>query len=403
MTEHDSAEQALLRHQFPMLDTLRAVGALAVFTTHAAFWAGAYTDNGVWGTLLSRLDVGVAIFFVLSGFLLSRPHLAHAAVGQGPPAVGRYYWKRFLRIVPLYVLTVLIALGLIQKNADLGPRDWLVTLVMGNTFVDEELPHGLTHMWSLAVEATFYLVLPALMVVAIGRSRRLSPHRVVALVMVMIGVTVWWVLAGAPAAGEWSSGQPTQWLPAYLGWFGLGIFLALVELMHRRRLWPRLTDRVVFLGRQPGSCWAIIVGLMLVAATPLAGPSMLASPTPGQLLAKNVIYAMVGGLLVLTGVFSDPGGRYGRALGHHVARHLGFISYGIFCLHLPVLHLVLFVTGWELFDGRFLAIWVIALSASLLVAEAAYRLVEAPSLKLKDLGRRRAESVRADTTGTNTR
>ena len=63
---------------FPVLDTLRAVGALAVLTTHVAFQSGAYVRHGVWGALLSRLDVGVAIFFVLSGFLLSRPYLARA-------------------------------------------------------------------------------------------------------------------------------------------------------------------------------------------------------------------------------------------------------------------------------------------------------------------------------------
>ena len=60
---------------FPVLDTLRAVGALCVLTTHVAFWSGAYTNHGAWGTLLSRLDVGVALFFVLSGFLLARPFL----------------------------------------------------------------------------------------------------------------------------------------------------------------------------------------------------------------------------------------------------------------------------------------------------------------------------------------
>lgn len=405
MKSEESAEQALLGHQFPLLDTLRVVGALAVFTTHAAFWAGAYIGNGIWGTLLSRLDVGVAIFFVLSGFLLARPHLARAAFGRAAPAVGRYYWKRFLRIVPLYVVTALLALSLIRKNADLGVSDWLVTLTLGNTFVDPTLPNGLTHMWSLAVEATFYLVLPFLMLVGVGRSRRLSPRRVVALVVVMVATTVWWVLSGSPAAEGWASGQPGQWLPAYLAWFGIGIFLALVDVLHRRGTWPRLTTAVVSLASQPGSCWAMVVGLLLVASTPLAGPSMLAVSTPGQLLTKNLLYGLVGGLLVLTGVFARPGSGsgYDRVLSHHAARHLGFISYGLFCLHLPVLHLVMWTTGWALFDGRFLQIWVVGLLASLVAAELSYRLVEAPAMRLKDLGRSPVASSTAATTGARTR
>ncbi|MCW2712328.1 MAG: acyltransferase 3, partial [Marmoricola sp.] len=63
---------------FPVLDTLRAVGALAVVTTHVTFQSGDYVRHGIVGALLSRLDVGVAIFFVLSGFLLSRPYFARA-------------------------------------------------------------------------------------------------------------------------------------------------------------------------------------------------------------------------------------------------------------------------------------------------------------------------------------
>lgn len=403
MTDEDSAEQALLGHQFPLLDTLRAVGALAVFTTHAAFWAGAYIGNGIWGTLLSRLDVGVAVFFVLSGFLLARPHLARAAVGRPAPEVGRYYWKRFLRIAPLYVVTVALALGFIRKNDDLGVRDWLVTLVLGNTFVDARLPNGLTHMWSLAVEVTFYVLLPLFMLAAVGRSRRLDPRRVVLVIVVMVAVSVWWGLFGAPAAGGWTTGQPVQWLPTYLSWFGVGILLALVDVLHRRGTWSRLTDPVVALASQPGSCWAMVLGLLLVASTPLAGPSMLAISTPGQLLTKNLLYGLVGGLLVLTGIFARPSSGYSRVLGHRAARHLGFISYGLFSLHLPVLHLVMWSTGWELFDGRFLQIWVVGLLVSLAAAELSYRLIEGPAMRLKDFGRTRVDSTTAARTGTSTR
>ena len=76
MTRTISPEQVArtqLAETFPVLDTMRAVGALAVLTTHVAFWAGDYQRHGAWGSFLARLDVGVAIFFVLSGFLLSRP------------------------------------------------------------------------------------------------------------------------------------------------------------------------------------------------------------------------------------------------------------------------------------------------------------------------------------------
>lgn len=408
MSDHETADQELLRHEFPVLDTLRAVGALAVFTTHAAFWAGAYTRDGVGGTLLARLDVGVAVFFVLSGFLLARPFLARSMLGHPAPPVRRYLYKRALRILPLYLVTAVLALALITKNDGLGPRDWAVTLVLGNTFVDPTLPNGLTHMWSLAVEVSFYLVLPLLMLAAVGRQKLLDPRRVTAVVVLLAAVSAWWILAGVPRVGAATHAQPGQWLPAYLGWFGIGIFLALVELLARRDRWTPVTSRVIALAHQPGACWAIVAGLLLVAATPIAGPSMLAAPTVGQVLTKNLLYAVVGALVVLTGVFAEADGRYRRLMSHPAGRHLGNVSFGFFCLHLPVLHLVMWVTGWQLFEGRFVAIWTIGLLVSLAAAELAYRLVETPALRLRDarmsdLRRRPPADTIATTTGTSTR
>src|SRR3954466_9607528 len=75
-------------HQFPALDGMRAVAALLVLVTHVSFVSG-HDDDQI-GALLSRFDCGVAIFFVLSGFLLYRPFaLAHFGA-RSDPNVGRY-------------------------------------------------------------------------------------------------------------------------------------------------------------------------------------------------------------------------------------------------------------------------------------------------------------------------
>lgn len=398
-----SSEQTLLRHAFPVLDSMRAVGALTVLTTHAAFWAGAYTGHGLFGTVLARMDIGVAIFFVLSGFLLARPHLSRAAAGVAAPGAGRYLWKRFLRIMPLYVTTVVLALIFVDQKRELGFGGWVRTLSMTNTFFDASLPDGLTQMWSLAVEVTFYLVLPLLMLVAVGRRRRLNPTRVVAVLLVLVAVSVWWHLSGTGLADQVSPGEPGQWLPGYLSWFSVGIFLALIHELHERGLWAPLTAPIVSAARQPGCVWAVVVGLVLVVATPLAGPSMLSAPTPTESLTKNVCYALVGGLLVLTGVFAEPFHSYTRLLSSPSPRHLGFISYGVFCLHLPILHFVMWSTGWPLFQGRLFLIWALSLGLSLLAAEASYRFVEGPAMRLKDLGRSVLTDPSTATRGTSIR
>jgi peptidoglycan/LPS O-acetylase OafA/YrhL len=368
---------------FPVLDTLRAVGALCVLTTHAAFWAGDYTRHGTVGTLLARLDVGVAIFFVLSGFLLSRQWLARAADHAPAPPVRAYLWNRVLRIFPIYLVTVVLAMGLVVENRDLGPERWLSTALLLDTYLHDSFPAGLTHMWSLAVEVAFYVVLPLLMLLALGRRRVLRPTRVLLVLGTLCAVAVWWHLDGA---GRIDQGRPLEWLPAYLVWFAAGILLALVEVLHRRGLLSRSGHRLVALGRQPGSCWALAAGLALVAATPLAGPSMLAAPTPVESLTKNLLYAAIGLLLVMTGVFAERDSGYARVMSHPWGRRLGWISYGVFCLHLPVLHLVMWSTGWDLFVGRGPAIWALTVVLSVVAAELGYRLVERPALRLKIRG-----------------
>jgi peptidoglycan/LPS O-acetylase OafA/YrhL len=395
-------EEAVVGYQFPILDTLRAVGAVSVVATHTSFWAGSYTHHGPWGSVLARLDVGVAIFFVLSGFLLSRPWIARAQAGRSRPSVGRYFWKRFLRIVPLYVVTAAIALALIRENDGLSAAHWLSTLTLTDIYVREVLPAGLTQMWSLATEVMFYLVLPLLMRFAIGS--RLSPRRFVLLLTVMVLVNIAW-LAGLSSRVPRASELPVnEWLPAFLTWFAVGMGLSLAhELVVAGRAHTWLLRTVDVASRAPGTLWVIAGGLLLVSATPLAGPTLLVAPTESEALVKHVLYAAVGGLLVFTGVFVRHGGGYQRFMAQPWLRHLGYISYGIFCIHLPILHLVMWWTGWDLFQGHGFAIFVLTLTMSVAAAEVLYRVVEKPLMSLKDLGRRSPANIHAPERATTTR
>jgi peptidoglycan/LPS O-acetylase OafA/YrhL len=375
-----------LAPQFPVLDTVRAIGALAVLTTHTAFESGDYVRHGIWGTLLSRLDVGVAVFLVLSGFLLSRPYLVRAAARLPRPGTGRYYWKRLLRIYPVYVVTVVIALGLLPENDGVGPGGWLRTLLLADSFTADRLPHGLTQMWSLAVEAAFYVVLPALMLAAVGQGRSLRPGRVGAVLALMVAISCWWHLSLATLVDKVTGGVPMMWLPAYLTWFAVGVALALAHVLHQTSAVPGRVQRLLTTaGAMPGVCWTLVAGLMLAAATPLAGPSLLFVATAGESLTKHLLYALVGGLVVLTGVFAVADSRYARLMSAPLLRHLGHISFSTFCIHLPVLRWVMAVTGYHLFGGHGLQIWVLTVVLSLLASEALYRLVEKPGMRLKAL------------------
>ncbi len=96
--------------RFPLLDGMRAVAVLSVVLVHVAVFSeiGSETTR----RLLLHLNVGVTIFFLISGFVLYRPFIAHRATGPPRPGAGQYAKRRFLRIVPAYwlVLTVLTIL-----------------------------------------------------------------------------------------------------------------------------------------------------------------------------------------------------------------------------------------------------------------------------------------------------
>lgn len=371
------------RETYAGLDSLRGLAALAVLTTHTAFWAGQYGD-GFWGAISPRLDIGVAVFFVLSGFLLAQPFLAAMADRRSLPGVRRYWWKRAVRVLPLYWVTVVIALTTLHANRDATLGDWIANLTVTDLYRGPFLNAGLTHMWSLSTEVAFYLLLPLLMagVATTVCRRRWNPGGVLAVLAVLGGVTVVWHLLRdqLPSAA-------TLWLPTYLTWFGAGIALALIRIEMRRgsqagavRVWAALS-------RQPGVCWIFAVSTFAVITTPVAGSSFFAISVPAESLTKNLLYALFAWFIILPSALRpQDDSRYARALAHPGLRRLGHISYGVFCLHLVIIHGVAHVRGIDPFGGRGFELWILTVLFSVAAAEAAYRLIEAPSRRLRSLG-----------------
>jgi peptidoglycan/LPS O-acetylase OafA/YrhL len=379
---------------FPALDVLRFVGALAVLTTHVAFQTGEYFRHGLLGMLLARMDIGVAIFFVLSGFLLSRPWWTSAETGGSPPRLGRYALKRLLRIWPVYLVTVAVAYAVVPGNEDSGARDRLVSALLLDTYVDDTLPYGLTQMWSLSVEVAFYAALPLLMWIASRRSR--APWDIVLLVGLVV-LNIVWIVAVAPAIDEVLDWAPGLWLPGYLAWFAAGMWLARTYVRHRSV--SGHPPWIVSLGQQPGACWTAAVGLLLLAATPLAGPVTLEPGTTGQSVTKSLVYAAIGLLVVAAGVWAPSGGLFRRTSSARVLRHLGHVSYSIFCTHLIVLALLQERLDYELFSGRFPMMWAFTALVTLAVSELTYWLIERPGMSLARR-RRRPATAQHDTAAT---
>ncbi len=384
----------------PALDTLRAVGALAVLVTHVGFRAGTYESAGLFGHLVARMDVGVAVFFVLSGFLLSRAWFLRARDGLPPPSTLGYLRNRFWRIYPVYAVVAVLVLVVLPSNRELGPGGWFSTMLMADIYVAEELPEGFTQTWSLATEVAFYLVLPLLMRLAVGRGTQ--PRRVLAVLAALVAVNVAWLLQ-LSAVAPFKSPLVNQWLPSYLVWFVVGIFVALAATTPAAV--PRSSAALRSLAASPGSCWLGALGLLLVASTPLAGPLLLEPATESEAVTKNLLYAAIGLLVLLPGALPQPGSRYIAFMSHRWSRHLGRISYSVFLVHMLVLDLVMLATGFPLFGGNFLVILLLTLSFSLVASDLLYRFVEVPALRRKrssrtDPGRPQASTTAAETPST---
>lgn len=360
------------RPRFPGFNGLRAVGALFVLTTHVGFHSGASLNTPFRG-VLSRMDSGVAIFFVLSGFLLFRPHVAAWVNGEARPRLLTYLRHRALRILPALWVAV-IGSALLLEQRDVPVLAYLRTATLTQTYTPGNEAQGLTQMWSLATEGAFYLLLP---LTAARLLRGAVTRRAVILRLALLTTTP--VLGAAWMAFAATSGRPllAVWLPGFIGWFGLGMALALWQCAREAGLLG--AGRLDLLARHAPTTWALAAALFLVLASPLAGPYSLTAPTPFEAATKNLLYGVFAVLVVIPATATaDAVPEAVRPLGGRVATWLGDVSYGVFCYHLIVLGLVEQAMGYTIFTGGFFRLWLPTVLATLAVASLSFYLLERP-------------------------
>ncbi len=374
------------RH-FTGLDGIRALGALMVLTTHVGFQSGAAL-NGPFDGVLSRMDSGVAIFFVISGFLLYRPHAIAWLTTSTPPHLGRYFLHRVLRIYPALWITVIGAALIMNPNGP-GPRPYVMHALTLQIYTTGNELLGLTQMWSLATEVAFYAALP-LFAWLLGRgvptARSLRARLFLLLCMPLVGAS-WMALNAAH-----SQSLRLLWLPGFLGWFAMGMLLALWQSARATgHLETGPMDRLL---SSPGTLWATAGALYLVCISPVAGPYRLVEYSPGEAAVKNALYAILGALIVLPSVglpLGDSGVARHR-LVLRVGKFLGDISYGIFCYHLIILGLAERALGHKTFGGDFVRLWILTVIGSVAIASLSFYFVERPIMRW---GRRNEPVIRA--------
>ncbi len=148
------------RHGYvKQFDALRGIAVFGVIVTH---YAGSVVPTVAHSRLFPMIGlpgfIGVRLFFVLSGYLITRILLA-AKTAAAPFAVARsFYARRFLRIFPLYYAVVAFACATSVSIRHCAP--WLFTYTQNIKFAIDGAYPVVAHLWSLAVEEQFYLVWP---------------------------------------------------------------------------------------------------------------------------------------------------------------------------------------------------------------------------------------------------
>jgi peptidoglycan/LPS O-acetylase OafA/YrhL len=383
-----------MQPRFPLLDSVRAIAALSVVVFHASFWSEITLTGSDLAPFLSRLDVGVTIFFVLSGFLLYRPFVRARLLRTPPPRAIAYGWRRVLRIVPAYWLALTVIALVIPKPDTFEPGHAVVYYGFLQTYGDLALG-GISQAWTLCVEVTFYALLPV-WALALRRLPATVRSELLALTALAAAGTVWILFAVLTAADpeHANAGRMLLWLPAYLDHFALGMALAVISVAGER------DGRTVlaWVARWPWAPWltaaaafvAVAVGIGLSPENRIDAPMNAV-----QTVARHWLYAVVAVGVLLPAAFARPRrGAVGRLLAHPALLYLGVVSYGIYLWHNAAMEAVADRIGRDGSWGDFLLYLAVGALAAVVLATLSWRLLERPILRLKRLARDRAQPVR---------
>lgn len=317
------------------LDGLRALACLAVFGVHFQQATGV---TGRWGfvdigQLLENGNTGVALFFVLSGFLLALPLWNRASVNPLADVLHGYAGKRLARILPAYYLC-LTALVLIKRHwqGSSGLQSTVLHYLCLQNYSPTAFYSISSQFWTVAVQMQFYLVF-ALIVWGMARARITSERTTMVLfALICLGSYLLHVAVMNSASPE----QIAEWGPvlsrSVLAHFPLFLIGAMTSFVFvKRRIKPAESAARASLVRDVAFALSALAMLMILG-TPLDNWF--------QIPYGRYNLPFVPLLLALI-LFVTPDSRAAAKLLEFAPfRLLGVISYGFFIYHLAIMGLV---------------------------------------------------------------
>ena len=357
--------------RLPGLDGLRGIAVLAVIIYHADISA------------LAGGFLGVDVFFVLSGFLITNL-LLEELTRTNTIDRANFYLRRIRRLLPALLLVLIASVlvsGLFVMDAAYQVRrdlPWAITFVLNwsylffeqSYFVNISRPPLLQHLWSLSIEEQFYVIWPLLLIglfkLPLGR---ITPRQKIFTVSLFLALasTAWMIYLSI------SNGFPLPNDPSrvYFGSdthaMGLLIGCATAALWRSERLSKRLTpERATAMN---GLGWLSLAGIAYFFI-------FVGEFNEWLYRGGFLVLAIITAALVV--IIAHPGLKFGARLGNPVLKWFGDRSYGIYLWHWPVF--VLLRTGIDV-QWPEPVIFIAKIAIVLIISDFSYRLVELPIRK----------------------
>lgn len=326
------------------LDGLRGAAALAVVLVHAWMYSGKNDParSELVDAVIGELRVALMSFFVLSGYLVILPWVRAAVERRPNPSVRRYLSKRAARILPAYWLALVGAFVLLQgtghrREAALGDLPYFAL------FLQNHFDHTRTllnpPLWSLAVEVSFYALVPAVGWIILRVVARGGRSAAVAVAGAMMVAGLAFNLAAHH--GQWPRTATTS-LPAFLPIFACGI--AAAALTYGRTIGRRWRIALVV----AGGALVLYNGWWHHDGTGTWGKVLLDLP------------AGIGFAFIVVALIE----RSPKILAAGPLRQIGIVSYGFYLWHMPVLY-ALRLQGWWADSPLLAYLSVVAISLTL--------------------------------------
>ncbi|MEO6988116.1 MAG: acyltransferase [Aquihabitans sp.] len=352
-----------------LLDGLRGAAVLLVVAYHAS-----YLTAG-WGPrILPGGFIGVDLFFVLSGFLITR-QLATALIDHGSIDLSDFAGRRVRRLVPALVTAVVGTLVLLWITGDLPATRVTVTSALGALLYVNNIQQArgwtliqdLSHTWSLAIEAQYYLVWP---LVLLGFHRLRASRRTILAVIIVAMVAI-----SVRRAQMWTDQAHFQ--PLYLGTDTRIDVLLAGSLLGLLAAWGHL--------RRMEGHWLRVPVVGAVAVFALV--SLFSETGDHRLYDRYGLVAVtLAAMTLVVSSLVDPEWSFHRVWRIRVLRWLGLRSYSLYLWHVPIFLAI----ARNLGDYPTAVKVLLGLTVALGLAELSYRFVEQPFRRRRSAGRKLA-------------